>query len=131
MPAATVSKIVSVTNEQADCWVRVRLDSRIVGRDGAALPVTLADGTKAYGLNIVPRTSWRLGTDGCWYYEMPLGKHETSDILFDGVTFTPKLGNEYQGCTVYIDVTAEAVQLANNPLPESGRHEDIPGWPEG
>lgn len=129
MPSATVSKVVSVTNEAADAWVRIRLEERIVARDGSELPAVLADGTLAYMLNLVEGSGWCLGSDGSWYYTMPLGTHKTTEVLFDGVTFTPKLGNEYQGCTVYIDVIAEAVQSANNPLPQSGRLEDIPGWP--
>lgn len=129
MPSATVPKIVSVTNESAEAWVRIRLEQRIVGRNGNALPLTLADGSPAYRLNIIGNTNWYCGDDGAWYYTLPLGKHDTTDVLFDCVTFNALLGNEYQGCTVHIDVIAEAVQCANNPLPDSGRCEDIPGWP--
>lgn len=129
MPSATVSKVVSVTNEAAEAWVRIRLEERIVSRDGVELPTTLSDGTPAYTLNLVDNTGWHKGSDGNWYYEYSLWQYDTTEILFDAVTFTPKLGNEYQGCTVYIDVIAEAVQTANNPLPDSGRYEDIPGWP--
>ena len=130
MPSATVSKVVSVTNEAADAWVRIRLEERIVSHNGSDLPGVLADGTPVYVLNLVSGTGWHVGDDGNWYYDYPLWQHETTDVLFDGVTFTPKLGNEYQGCTVYIDVIAEAVQTANNPLPDSGRYEDIAGWGE-
>ena len=130
MPSATISKVVSVTNEAADAWVRIRLEERIVSREGGALPLVLGDGTPAYTLNFTDTDSWHHGTDGHRYYTMPVGYRETTEVLFDGVTFSPKLGNDYQGCTVYIDVIAEAVQFANNPLPDSGRLEDIPGWPE-
>lgn len=130
MPAATVSKVVSVTNESGEAWVRIRLEQRIVGRDGNELAAVLADGTPVCGIHYIENTDWYLGGDGCWYYDAPLGNRETTDVLFDGVTFEPKLGNAYQGCTVYIDVIAEAVQTANNPLPDSGRHEEIAGWPE-
>jgi len=130
MPTATVSKVVSVTNESAEAWVRIRLEERIEARDGSALPAELTDGTPVYTLNLVDNTPWIKGSDDNWYYEYPLWQYETSEVLFDSVTFSPALGNEYQGCTVYIDVIAEAVQCANNPLPDSGRYEDIPGWPE-
>ena len=130
MPSATISKVVSVTNEAADAWVRIRLEERIVSREGGALPLVLGDGTPAYTLNFTDTDSWHHGADGHRYYTMPVGYRETTEVLFDGVTFSPKLGNDYQGCTVYIDVIAEAVQFANNPLPDSGRLEDIPGWPE-
>ena len=129
MPSATVSKVVSVTNEAADAWVRIRLEERIVDRNGNDLPIVLADGTPAYTLSMEQDSFWYEGSDGNWYYTEPLWHNETSAVLFDGVIFSPKMGNEYQGCTVYIDVHAEAVQFANNPLPDSGRYEDIPGWP--
>ena len=129
MPSATVSMVVSVTNEAADAWVRIRLEERIVDANGNELPMVLADGTPAYTLSMEQDSFWYEGSDGNWYYTEPLWHNETSTVLFDGVTFSPKLGNEYQGCTVYIDVHAEAVQFANNPLPDSGRYEDIPGWP--
>ena len=130
MPSSTVSKVVSVTNESAEAWVRIRLVERIEARDGSELPAVLADGTHAYELRLTEDSLWEKGSDGNWYYTAPVASRETTDILFDGVTFSPKLGNEYQGCTVYIDVIAEAVQTANNDLPASGLYEEIPGWPE-
>ena len=128
MPAAEVSRVVSVTNEQADAWIRIRLADSITAANGAALPLTLADGTPAYTLNLTGSALWDKGSDGCYYYTVPLGYKETTEVLFDGVTFAPGLTNDYQGCTVHIDVTAEAVQSANNPLPAGGTHADIPGW---
>lgn len=128
MPASEVSRVVSVTNEQADAWIRIRLSHSITAANGTALPMTLSDGNPAYTLNLTGSPLWNKGPDGCYYYSVPLGTGETTEVLFDGVTFAPGLTNDYQGCTVHIDVTAEAVQSANNPLPLSGRYEDIPGW---
>ena len=128
MPAAEVSRVVSVTNEEADAWVRIRLSDSITAANGGALPLTLADGTPAYTLNLTGSSLWVKETDGCYYYTVPLGYKETTEVLFDSVTFAPGLTNDYQGCTVHIDVTAEAVQSANNPLPDSGSYGDIPGW---
>lgn len=130
MPGITVSKLVSVTNEQADAWVRIRLEERIEAPDGSLLPGELGDGTPAYSLELLPNTPWIEGSDGCWYYSRPMKAGEQSELLLQGVTFSPLLSNDYQSCTVYIEVIAEAVQYANNPLPESGKPEDIPGWPE-
>ena len=39
------------------------------------------------------------------------------------------MGNEYQNSTATVTVTAEAVQTANNAIPEGGSVTDIPGWP--
>lgn len=130
MPGVKVSKIVSVTNEQADTWVRIRVTGRIEGPNGAALPMNLPDGTPVYTLDMTENTGWIQGTDGIWYYSWPLSADQTTDTLFESVTFAADLTNDYQNCTVYIDVTAQAVQYANNELPASGSPEDIPGWPE-
>ena len=42
-------------------------------------------------------------------------KYFGSRALFEQVSFVgTKMGNEYQLCTVVIDVTVQAVQMANN-----------------
>lgn len=128
MPGKAVSKVVSVTGEDAAAWVRIHLTHRIVGANGADLPLTLSDGTPAYTLNTADN-GWALGADGCWYYADPVYRDDTTPVLFDTVTFAPELGNEYQGSKVYIDVQAQAVQYANNPIPDGGTHADIDGWP--
>ena len=51
-------------------------------------------------------------------------------LLFNEVLFSSAMGNEYQNCTAKIFVSAQAVQSANNPIPEGGTVTDIPGWPE-
>ena len=42
--------------------------------------------------------------------------------------FDPRMGNEYQNCTVNINIYAQAVQTANN-NPEGGVTE-VKGWPD-
>ena len=46
-----------------------------------------------------------------------------------GIPFAEELGNEYQNSTATVLVTAEAVQVANNPVPADGTVEDVLGWP--
>ena len=48
--------------------------------------------------------------------------------LFTEVAFAETMPNEYQDCTVEIDISAQAVQVKNNPVPEAG-YTTIPGWP--
>lgn len=131
LPAVTVSKVVSVTNERADAWVRIRLEHAIEAADGSPLPLELAGGIPAYSLNLIEGTPWVRGTDGHWYYSEPVGTGETTDVLFDGVHFAPQLDNAYQGSTVHINVIAEAVQYANNTEVPNSDFSQIPGWPEG
>ena len=121
MPSQTVDKIVSVTNHDAEAWVRIHIDVSITGADGGALPQTLTGGTPALTINYLTDNGWSQDGD-YWYYATPVSTGATTATLFETVTFAPELGNEYQGCTVVIDVTAEAVQTANNPT--------ATGWPE-
>ena len=54
---------------------------------------------------------------------------QLSEELFKEVKFNPNMGNEYQNCTAKIIINAQAVQTANNPIPEGGSVIDIKGWP--
>lgn len=143
MPGADVDKIVSVKNiGESEAWIRVWVN---VGISEAGdpltnptiknLPLTIetADGQKVDVITYqVDDTKW-LYKEGYYYYLEPVpanaGKDSSTDILFDKVHFAKEMGNEYQNCTVFIDVSAEAVQTANNPIPDGGDVTDIKGWP--
>lgn len=134
MPGVDVDKIVSVTNDSAvEAYVRVRLEMSINDKKGESLPLVFTDcnqvSTPAMKPNYINGESWILGSDGCWYYSRALNAGETTDILFDKVSFAEELGNEYQNSTAIVLVTAEAVQVANNPVPADGTVEDVLGWP--
>ena len=105
----------------------------ITDADGNELPTVVkdADGKEvpAVTINFAEGTAWFQGTDGAWYYCTALAPGETTAKLFETVTFAPELGNEYQGCTAQVIVTAQAVQTANNPIPDGGTAENISGWP--
>ena len=68
---------------------------------------------------------WTEGEDGYWYYNKALESGETTAPLFDTVEFALKMGNEYQESTCVIDVTAQAVQTANN----GSSALEAAGWP--
>ena len=135
MPGVDVDKLVDVTNagNSQSAWVRILLSTRITDADGNELPIVVknADGNEvpAVTINFAEGTAWFQGTDGAWYYGTALAPGETTAKLFETVTFAPELGNEYQGCTAQVIVTAQAVQAANNPIPEGGTAENISGWP--
>lgn len=141
MPGADVDKIVTVKNiGEAEAWIRVWVNvgisesgDPITNPTIKNLPLTI---TTAAGKEIdvityeVDESKWLHGEDGYYYYLKPVDKGDSTDILFDKVHFAKEMGNEYQNCIVLIDVSAEAVQTANNPIPSGGDVSDIKGWPK-
>ena len=119
-PGLEVTKIVEVENTGASAaWIRVLLE----------MTVTAADGETELSANLVEldynTEKWTLGDDGYWYYNEALEPGDTTDPLFTKVTFAAEMGNEYQESTCVIDVTAQAVQSANNGTSAT----DATGWP--
>ena len=138
MPGTSASKIVSVANNgQAEAWIRVGVDiaisesgDPITNPTIKCLPLTVTvDGQEVDVVSYsVDSEKWLRGEDGYYYYKTPVAAGSSTAHLFEEVTFAKEMGNEYQNCTVYIDVIAEAVQTANN-VPESGKATDVKGWP--
>lgn len=139
MPGAEISKIVIVRNTGAsDAWVRVKVDKTIELADGV-------EGTpdpslmKLYNNNGDSEwieqdgyegAFWTKGEDGYYYYKNPLAPGYETPALFTTVTFDAvKMDNDYQNCKAYIDVKADAVQVANNPI-DGNNVLDATGWPE-
>lgn len=134
MPGADVDKIVSVTNKSdGDAWVRIVVDQNVM-KDGVALDATVKNDAgeeiPAIVINFCEDTKWMQGTDGNWYYTEAVAPEATTERLFESVSFAPEMGNEFQGCTINIVVTAQAVQVKNNEIPEGGTVENVAGWPE-
>ena len=126
MPGTDVSKIVSVKNTgESEAWIRVQVESKIKAADGADLPLTIEKVGSVMTYTV--GGGWSLGEDGYYYYTKPVAAGETTDILFDTVTFAPQMGNEYQNCTANIEISAQAVQTANNGTTVL----EAKGWPAG
>ena len=109
MPGAEISKIVTVKNiGDADAYIRVEVD----------LDVILADnviGTPNLSLvHIDYNTHDWTEKDGYWYYNEVLSTDEITSPLFTTVKFDESMGNMYQNSIAYVDVSAQAVQVANN-----------------
>ncbi len=119
MPNTAVTKIAEVKNTGAsDAWVRVLITKNIeLSGDGEVDPDMIE-----LGLNT---TDWTLGTDGYYYYNKVLKPGETTEPVLSTVTFKSTMGNEYQNATVTVDVSAQAVQTANNGTTAI----DAKGWP--
>ena len=126
MPGTDVSKIVSVKNiGESEEWIRVQVESSIKAADGADLPLTIENVGPVMTYTV--GGGWSLGEDGYYYYAKPVAAGETTDILFDAVKFAPEMGNTYQNCTANIEISAQAVQTANNGKTVL----EAKGWPAG
>ena len=122
MPGQTVTKVAKVKNTDADAFIRAQFTITVLQNGD---PIQLDN--LAQAIVIVPGEGWTKGTDGWYYYNEPLGKDEVTEALFSQVQFDgPGMGNEYQDCTIQVDVFAQAVQKANNG--ESAI--EAQGWPE-
>ena len=125
MPAHTVSKIVSVRSDEQSAWIRANYTLTIYDADGKKMDVPADELNEVIIISGVA-DKWTQH-EGWWYYESPVGSGETTDPLFEKVTFSgPKMDNKYQLCTVIIDINAEGVQKANNGTTVM----EALGWPE-
>lgn len=115
MPGQEIVKQVYVVNDGgADAYVRIKVGMKIrpetLPLEGITLNVNTADWTEQ---------------DGWYYYNKPLAPGEKTADLFNTVSFSTALGNEYMNATVEIDVLSQAVQAKNNG--ESAL--EAMGWP--
>ena len=120
MPGNVVTKIVEVENTGAnEVWVRVRLDIEItLAGEGEAVP--------AFVSLDVNTEKWTKGEDGWYYCSEPLAPGKLTPEVLRSVRFDTEMGNEYQNATATVDVTAQAVQTANNGASAT----EAAGWPE-
>ncbi len=118
MPSMTVTKIAEIKNTGAsDAWIRV-LITKNIKLQGEGTPDT---GLVELTLNT---TDWT-EKDGYFYYNEPVKPGEVTAPVFTAVTFKAEMGNEYQNATATVDVSAQAVQTANN----GNTVMDAKGWP--
>ena len=121
MPGSAVTKIVEIENTGlSEAWVRVKLNKAIILAEGVEAEVDLSLVT--LDLNTKDWTE----KDGWYYYNQPLAPGETTVPLFNKVMFAANMGNEYQKSEATVDVTAQAVQKANNGTSAA----EATGWPE-
>lgn len=128
MPGKTVSKIVQVKNTgNNEAWIRINVESTITNPAGESLPLTIGENKKVIEYSILD--GWVDGGDGYYYFQSPVEPEQLTEALFKEVKFNLNMGNEYQNCAANIIINAQAVQTANNPIPEDGSVIDIKGWP--
>lgn len=124
MPSQTINQTAAIKNDgNQPYWLRVRANVSIETPGSAA---ELSGDVISFNWDADKWTA----KDGWYYYADPVPTGETVNP-FSQVTFAAEAGNEYQGCTVNIQVDAEAVQVKNNdPTATGGTVLDVQGWPE-
>lgn len=126
MPGSSVTKIVRIDNTgSSEAWVRVKVDSKIVGADGKELSLVIGENERPI-IKYTVLEGWIKGDDGYWYYNKPVASGGQTAELFKSVDFDSAMGNEYQNCTANIVISAQAVQTANN----GETVMEATGWPE-
>lgn len=124
MPGDGIPKTVWVENTgSAPAWVKIEVKLTATAENGTELPTVLPDGTELISAAVLP--GWTKGGDGCYYYEEPLNSNDKTSNLMEKVTFSPDMGDEYQNCTVNVDITAYGVQSDNN----GATVFEADGWP--
>ena len=125
MPGTSISKIVSARSMAQEAWVRMSYTLTVFGADGEKLPVPGRELEKMISVRVNIK-DW-ISEDDWWYYPNPVSSGDTTAPFFEEVVFSgPDIGNEYQNCTVIIDVNAQAVQKAHNGTTVM----EASGWPE-
>ena len=125
MPGISVSKIVTVRNQDAQSFIRVKLVLTLKDATGKEMEITSETMEKIIHL-IMNNQDWT-EKDGWWYYGSAVNTGEATKPLMTGVSFDGiNMTNEYQKCTLEIHVYAQAVQTANN----GNTVMEAAGWPE-
>ena len=124
MPGSVVDKIVYVENAGSGAfYTRVKITPEVVAANGEIIPLDASKRLLTLDLN---DSDWVPGTDGYYYYTKALKPGEVTTPIFTAVTFKADMGNEYQNATATVDVSAQAVQTANN----GATVMDAQGWPK-
>ena len=122
MPGTEVTKIVEVKNTGGNAaWIRVSVEKAITLAEGMEGDVDLGLMTMDFD-----DTYWTEGGDGYYYYNQPLQPGEVTKPLFAAVSFDASMPNLYQNSTATVNVTAYAVQWANN----GSTVLEAAGWPD-
>ena len=116
MPGREVSKIVTVRNLEKTCYVRARVMAIIMDREGKETVLSQEDVDALLQWD-VDQAFWQQkeNDDIWWYYTKSLQEGAVTAPLFEKILFPgQEMGNRYQGSTIRVHVTAQAVQAANN-----------------
>ena len=126
MPGAVVSKIPQVKNNEDEAWIRARYTITVKDAEGEVMELTEAELANVMSLTMGADWINRDPADGWLYFKSSVKTGESTTPIFTAVNFDgPNMGNEFQHCTVEIDIQAQAVQTANN----GATVLEAAGWP--
>ena len=127
MPGVTASKIVTVKNNEAESYIRAKFD--VVVSDATDKIMELDAATLESIITVALNEEYWLtkeADDGWFYYKDVVDTKDVTEPLFSEVVFSGvNMTNEYQNCTVEINVDAQAVQIINN----GATVLEAAGWP--
>ncbi len=124
MPGSEISKIVTIKNNESDAYIRAKAVVTIT-KGETVMQHTAEELAKV--ITIDYDTEMWTEKDGWYYYNEAVKTGKTTDALFTTVTFSGEnMGNEYMNTTFTIDVSAQAVQTANN----GASALEATGWPQ-
>lgn len=125
MPGISVSKIVTVRNQDAQSFVRAKLVLTL--KDAAGNKMEIPSETMKKIIKLAMNAQDWTEKDGWWYYAGVVSTGAATKPLMTGVSFDGiNMTNEYQKCTLGIHVYAQAVQAANN----GSNALEAAGWPK-
>ena len=120
MPATSVSKIVSVRNTGSlPIYVRISVET-LINKEENSLP----DQWRSL-ISCNYNTEYWTYSDGYFYYNFILEPQNVTSPLFDSVSFSPAMGNQFMNSEIKLTVTSQATQAnygATSPF-------NAAGWP--
>ena len=121
LPGIEVEKTVQVKNVGDNpAWIRIAVSEAIELANGTAAE---NNGTLiGYDLNTDDWTE----QDGYYYYKDVLRPDEITKPLFTTISFSDQMGNQYQQSQAYIQISAQATQVAHN----GETVWEAAGWPD-
>ena len=114
VPDDVVTKVVTARNIGSNpAWIRIRVDKSFKLVEESEAAKEAAEKEESLIVLDINTTDWT-EKDGWYYYNTPLEPNAVSKPLFTTVSFDEEMSNVWQGGQVIIDITMNAVQVANN-----------------
>ncbi len=119
MPATSVSKTVKVKNTGTlPIYVRIKIE-KAIDKSADELPVKWMDYISCNFFlddettGNVEEGPWTF-SEGYYYYHAPLMSGAVTEPLFDTVSFSPNMGNQFENSEIRLTVVCQATQSNGN-----------------
>ena len=122
LPATNVSKIVKVKNTgELPVYIRIKIEKNI-NKPEDSLPANWQDMISC-DFNL---EAWTYHTDGYYYYKLPLEAGMVTVPLFETVSFSSEMGNQFTNSQILFTVICEATQANGT----GSSPTEAVGWPQ-